>query len=79
MRKNIHPVERLVRMSGGAFLTSLAFWGPKKKFFLLGLIPLATGSFGTCPLYSAFQISSHPKDAQLSDIKNFYHPVSHLH
>jgi hypothetical protein len=58
MEKNINDPERVIRFLGGAVLTSLAFWGPHNYWFMLGLIPMATGFVGTCPLYSALGIST---------------------
>jgi hypothetical protein len=56
--KNIHVVERAIRIVAGALLASLAFWGPKSPWFLLGLIPLATGLLGWCPPYSLLGIDT---------------------
>ena len=61
MKKNIHPMERAVRIVVGLVLTSLAFWGPANNWFLLGLIPLATGIVGWCPPYSLLCINTCPK------------------
>jgi hypothetical protein len=58
MKKNIHPVERVVRIVIGASLASMAFWGPSNPWFLLGLIPLATGLVGRCPPYAMLGIST---------------------
>ncbi len=58
MKKNIHPVERTVRVVVGLVLTSLAFWGPANLWFLLGLVPLATGLFGWCLPYALFGFST---------------------
>ncbi|MFA6237682.1 MAG: DUF2892 domain-containing protein [Bacteriovorax sp.] len=58
MVKNINDPERVIRFLVGAFITSLAFWGPRNNWFLLGLIPLATGFVGTCPLYIALGIDT---------------------
>ncbi len=63
MKKNIHQVERVVRVVGGAGLASLAFWGPTNYWFLLGLVPVATGLLGWCPPYALLGISTCPKDA----------------
>ena len=62
MKKNIHKIERVVRVLGGAGLASLAFWGPTNYCFLLGLIPVATGLLGWCPPYAMLGISTCPKD-----------------
>jgi hypothetical protein len=58
MKKNIHPIERVVRVVGGLFLVSLAFWGPSNYWFLLGVIPAATGLIGWCPPYAMLGIST---------------------
>ncbi|NBU21737.1 DUF2892 domain-containing protein [bacterium] len=62
MKKNIHPVERVVRIIGGLVVASLAFWGPAEKWFLLGLFPIFTGLLGWCPPYALLGISTCPKD-----------------
>lgn len=54
MKKNIHPLERELRIVIGAVLLVLAFIGPANKWFLLGLIPLLTGLIGWCPPYALF-------------------------
>jgi len=61
MKKNIHPVERAVRISAGALIASLAFWGPANNWYLLGLLPLITGLAGWCPPYQLLGISTIPK------------------
>ena len=61
MKKNVHPVERVVRVVVGLGLTSLAFVGPSNPWFLLGLIPVATGLLGWCPPYAILGISTCPK------------------
>jgi hypothetical protein len=61
MVKNIHPVERVIRVIVGALLASMAFWGPTNYWFLLGLLPFITGLIGWCPPYQVFGISTCPK------------------
>jgi hypothetical protein len=61
MTINIHPVERVVRVVGGAVVASMAFWGPSNLVCLLGLIPVATGLMGWCPPYSLLGISTCAK------------------
>jgi hypothetical protein len=58
MERNIHNVERVIRVIVGAGVTSLAFWGPSNVWFLLGLIPLATGLVGWCPPYALLGINT---------------------
>ena len=49
MKTNIGNIERIARIIIGAFLISLAFWGPSNMWFLIGAIPLLTGLVGWCP------------------------------
>lgn len=58
MKTNIGKIERIVRIAVGAGLTSLAFVGPANPWFLLGLIPLATGLIGWCPPYQLLGINT---------------------
>ena len=55
---NEHPVERALRVLIGVGLVSLVFFGPKTAWGYLGLIPIATGLSGMCPLYSVFGFST---------------------
>lgn len=58
MKKNIHNIERVVRIVLGLGLVSMAFIGPANLWFLLGLIPLATGLVGWCPPYAMLGINT---------------------
>ena len=62
MTKNIADNERIFRVVAGGLITSMAFWGPENNLFLLGLVPLVTGIFGTCPLYFSLGFSSIPNE-----------------
>ncbi len=66
MKTNIHYVERIFRVALGISLISLAFWGPSSLWFLLGVIPLATGLKGWCPLYSILGISTCKENLSIS-------------
>ncbi len=61
MTKNIHPVERAVRVLVGVGLTAMAFFGPENPWFFVGLIPLATGLVGWCPPYALLGINTCPR------------------
>lgn len=56
--KNVHPVERVVRVLAGLSLVSLAFWGPSNPWFLIGIVPILTGVFGYCPPYAFLGINT---------------------
>jgi hypothetical protein len=57
---NEHPVERVLRVALGVALLAMAFVGPKTPWGFLGVVPLATGLLGNCPLYSVFGFSTCP-------------------
>ncbi len=65
MKKNIHLVERVVRVVVGIILTSLAFWGPANLWFLLGIVPLATGLMGWCLPYALLGFTTRPKEPEM--------------
>lgn len=55
---NEHMVERVIRVIVGLGVLSLAFVGPQTMWGYLGLVPLATGLLGTCPLYTLLGVST---------------------
>lgn len=55
---NEHPVERALRVVIGLVLLALVFVGPRTMWGLVGVVPLATGLLGSCPLYTLFGIST---------------------
>jgi len=50
--RNEHWIERAIRVFLGVAIISLAFVGPQSPWAYLGLLPLATGLLGSCPLYT---------------------------
>jgi hypothetical protein len=58
MNKNIGVIERIIRIVAGIGILSLVFMGPETKWGYIGIIPLATGLIGLCPLYSLFGFST---------------------
>lgn len=64
LANNEGTVDRALRVIVGLGALSLYFVGPQTPWALLGLIPLATGLLGSCPLYSLLGVSTcpvHPK------------------
>lgn len=57
---NEHNVERVIRVVLGLVLLSLVFVGPQTAWGWLGIVPLATGLIGSCPLYTIFGFSTCP-------------------
>lgn len=60
--RNEHIVERILRVALGVGLLSIVFVGPQTYWGLIGIVPLATGLLGTCPLYSLLGLSTCPRD-----------------
>ncbi len=62
MKKNIHSIERVVRILVGLGLISLYFAGPQTAWGLIGIVPLVTGLLGWCPPYQLLGISTCKKE-----------------
>jgi len=58
MKINEASWDRAARVVIGLFALSLVAIGPKSMWGLLGLIPIATGLLGFCPLYTVFGFST---------------------
>lgn len=58
MPKNMHSLDRLVRLGIGFALVLLVFTGPQTPWGWLGLILVATGLLGSCPIYTVFGLST---------------------
>lgn len=64
MPQNEGTLDRVVRVVLGVGLLALVFIGPQTLWGLVGIVPLATGLFGSCPIYTALGLSTcpvHPK------------------
>lgn len=60
MKMNEAGWDRMLRIVVGLVALSLVAVGPKTMWGLLGIIPLATGTLGTCPLYTLLGVSTCP-------------------
>jgi hypothetical protein len=58
MTHNEGTIDRATRVVLGLALLSLIFVGPHTWLGLVGLIPLATGFVGFCPLYRVLGIGT---------------------
>ncbi|MCR9110506.1 DUF2892 domain-containing protein [Marivita sp. XM-24bin2] len=58
MTKNEGTIDRALRVIAGLVLLSLVFIGPQTMWGLIGIVPLATGLIGSCPLYSILGINT---------------------
>jgi len=59
-KTNEGTVDRALRVIAGAVLISLVFIGPQTPWGWLGIVPLATGLIGSCPVYSLLGINTCP-------------------
>ncbi len=57
---NAGTIDRIIRVALGVALLSLTIIGPKSMLGFIGLVPLATGLIGFCPLYSVLGIKTCP-------------------
>jgi hypothetical protein len=58
--KNEGTLDRALRVILGLAVLSLTMVGPHSPWGLVGLVPLATGLIGFCPLYSVLGIRTCP-------------------
>jgi hypothetical protein len=57
---NVGSADRALRILLGVVLLALAFIGPKTAWGYLGVIAIATGVMGSCPLYTLLGLSTCP-------------------
>lgn len=60
MPTNEATIDRVIRVVLGVVLLSLTVVGPHTLWGLVGLVPLATGLVGSCPLYTLLGLSTCP-------------------
>lgn len=60
MTRNEGTADRVIRVLVGLLLLSLVLLQPPIWWGLLGLIPLATGLIGWCPIYQLLGINTCP-------------------
>lgn len=57
---NEGTADRIVRVVIGLGLLSIVFLGPQTPWGWIGVIPLATGILGFCPLYRIVGLNTCP-------------------
>jgi hypothetical protein len=62
MKANVGGLDKIARIAVGAALLSLLVFleGNARWWGLVGLVPLLTGIFGFCPLYTVLGMNSCP-------------------
>lgn len=59
-KSNVGGIDRVLRIAVGVVLIALAVTGKLVPWGWIGVVPLLTGLFGTCPLYSLIGLSTCP-------------------
>ncbi len=57
---NEGTADRIIRVVIGLGLLSIVFVGPKTPWGWIGVVPLATGILGFCPLYKILGLNTCP-------------------
>jgi Protein of unknown function (DUF2892) len=73
MAGNVGMLDRVIRVAIGAGLIWFAWRHPEVPWSSLGwigVIPIATGLLGTCPLYSILGVSTCAANAGTAHFKN---------
>jgi hypothetical protein len=60
MNKNEGNIDRILRITAGLVLVGLAATGTVGMWGWIGIVPLATGAIGWCPLYSVLGLNTCP-------------------
>jgi Protein of unknown function (DUF2892) len=58
--RNEGTADRVIRVALGLGLLSMVFVGPQTPWGWIGIVPLATGLLGSCPIYTLFGLSTCP-------------------
>ncbi len=61
LKQNEGNIDRILRVTLGAVLISMVFFGPQTSWGWVGLVPLLTGLVGSCPVYSILGLSTLKK------------------
>ena len=62
MTRNVGGLDKALRIGGGILLLALGLFGPLGWWGALGLVPLATGLVGNCPVYGLLGLNTCPLD-----------------
>jgi hypothetical protein len=57
---NVHPLERVLRILAGVLLVGAAWAGSIGVWGYIGLVPILTALFASCPAYTLLGVSTCP-------------------
>ena len=58
MHKNEGKWDRILRVTAGLGVLSMAFVGPQTVWAYIGIVPILTGLMGWCPFYTLLGINT---------------------
>ena len=61
MKANVGGMDRILRIVAGLALIGLTLTGTIGAWGWIGVVPLATGAVGFCPLYPLLGLNTCPK------------------
>lgn len=65
-KNNVGTIDRAIRVIVGILLLAIFFLAPQDAWWrwltLIGIVPLLTGAFGTCAIYSMLGMSTKEKE-----------------
>ena len=64
MKLNVGGIDRILRVVVGAGLVAATVMGALPVWGWIGVIPLATGAVGFCPLYPVLGFSTKKQEAE---------------
>ena len=64
MKSNVGGIDRVLRIVLGLLLIGLAATGTVGLWGWIGIVPLATGLIGWCPLYAMLGLNSCPLNSR---------------
>lgn len=60
MKSNVGGIDKILRIVAGVVLLALTYTGTIGVWGWIGVVPLATGLLGNCPLYSILGMNTCP-------------------
>ncbi|MGA8052417.1 MAG: DUF2892 domain-containing protein [Burkholderiales bacterium] len=68
MKANVGGIDKVLRIVVGLAVLSLLFFleGNARWWGLVGLVPLFTGLFGVCPVYSLLGLNTCPANRRMA-------------
>lgn len=63
MTQNVGSIDKWLRIAAGVVILGLGAIGPLGWWGLIGIVPIATGLMGSCPVYSLIGMNTCSRSA----------------